>query len=105
VHDELLTAMLGPRPPAALAGSRPARLAELAAQISSELGGRPVNPDSPSQLIRALAGAGVRVPSTRFSVLREVDHPAIAPLLEYKELARLHAAHGWNRLRKRIPQR
>src|SRR5262249_35295551 len=46
-------------------------------------------------LIRALAAAGVRVPSTRFSVLREIDHPAIAPLLEYKELARLHAAHGW----------
>jgi DNA polymerase family A len=95
VHDELLTAMLGPRPPAALAGSRPARLAELAAQISAALGGRPVNPDSPAQLIRALAAAGVRVPSTRFSVLREIDHPAIAPLLEYKELARLHAAHGW----------
>jgi DNA polymerase I len=95
VHDELLTAMLGPRPPAALAGSRPARLAELTAQISAELGGRPVNPDSPAQLIRALAGAGVRVPSTRFSVLREIDHPAIAPLLEYKELSRLHAAHGW----------
>lgn len=95
VHDELLTRMLGPRPPAALAGSRPARLAELAAQISTELGGRPVNPDSPAQLIRALAAAGVRVPSTRFSVLREIDHPAIAPLLEYKELARLHAAHGW----------
>jgi DNA polymerase I len=95
VHDELLTAMLGPRPPAALAGSRPARLAELAAQISAALGGRPVNPDSPAQLIRALAAAGVRVPSTRFSVLRDIDHPAIAPLLEYKELARLHAAHGW----------
>jgi DNA polymerase family A len=95
VHDELLTAMLGPRPPAALAGSRPARLAELAAQISAALGGRPVNPDSPAQLIRALAAVGVRVPSTRFSVLREIDHPAIAPLLEYKELARLHAAHGW----------
>jgi hypothetical protein len=95
VHDELLTAMLGPRPPVALAGSRPARLAELAAQISAELGGRPVNPDSPAQLIRALAGVGVRVPSTRFSVLREIDHPAIAPLLEYKELSRLHAAHGW----------
>jgi hypothetical protein len=95
VHDELLTAMLGPRPPPALAGSRPARLAELAAQISAALGGRPVNPDSPAQLIRALAAAGVRVPSTRFSVLREIDHPAIAPLLEYKELARLHAAHGW----------
>src|SRR5258707_13886612 len=95
VPDERLTGRLGPRPPAALAGSRPARLAELAAQISTELGGRPVNPDSPAQLIRALAAAGVRVPSTRFSVLREIDHPAIAPLLEYKELARLHAAHGW----------
>jgi DNA polymerase-1 len=95
VHDELLTGMLGPRPPAALAGTRPARLAELAAQISAALGGRPVNPDSPAQLIRALAAAGVRVSSTRFSVLREIDHPAIAPLLEYKELSRLHAAHGW----------
>ncbi len=95
VHDELLAEMLGPRPPAALPGVRPARLAELAGQISAALGGRPVNPDSPTQLIRALATAGVRVPSTRFSVLREIDHPAIAPLLEYKELARLHAAHGW----------
>ena len=95
VHDELLAGMLGPRPPAALAGARPARLTELAGQISAALGGRPVNPDSPSQLVRALAAAGVRVPSTRFSVLREIDHPAIAPLLEYKELSRLHAAHGW----------
>jgi DNA polymerase-1 len=95
LHDELLTGMLGPRPPAALAGSRPARLAELSAQIAAALGGRPVNPDSPAQLTRALAAAGVRVPSTRFSVLREIDHPAIAPLLEYKELSRLHAAHGW----------
>jgi hypothetical protein len=95
VHDELLTGMLGPRPPAVLAGARPARLAELAGQVSAALGGRQVNPDSPAQLIRALAAAGVRVPSTRFSVLREVDHPAIPPLLEYKELSRLHAAHGW----------
>jgi len=95
VHDELLAGMLGPRPPAALAGARPARLTELAGQVSAALGGRPVNPDSPSQLVRALAAAGVRVPSTRFSVLREIDHPAIPPLLEYKELARLHAAHGW----------
>jgi DNA polymerase-1 len=28
-------------------------------------------------------------------VLRAVDHPAAPLLLEYKELARLHAAHGW----------
>ena len=95
VHDQLLADMLGPRPPAALAGTRPARLAELAAQISAALGGRPVNPDSPTQLVKALAAAGVRVSSTRFWELREVDHPAIPPLLEYKELSRLHAAHGW----------
>ena len=95
VHDQLLADMLGPRPPAALAGTRPARLTELAGQISAALGGRPVNPDSPTQLVKALAAAGVRVSSTRFWELREVDHPAIPPLLEYKELSRLHAAHGW----------
>jgi hypothetical protein len=95
VHDQVLAGMLGPRPPAALAGTRPARLTELAGRISAALGGRPVNPDSPAQLVRALATAGVRVTSTRTSVLREIDHPAIAPLLEYKELSRLHAAHGW----------
>ena len=95
VHDDVLAGLLGPRPPAALAGTRPARLTELAGQISAALGGRPVNPDSPTQLVRALAGAGVRVSSTRFSVLREIDHPVIPPLLEYKELSRLHASHGW----------
>jgi hypothetical protein len=95
VHDDVLAGLLGPRPPAALAGTRPARLTELAGQISAALGGRPVNPDSPTQLVRALAVAGVRVPSTRFSVLREIDHPVIPPLLEYKELSRLHASHGW----------
>ncbi len=96
VHDDVLAGLLGPRPPAALAGTRPARLTELAGQISAALGGRPVNLDSPTQLVRALAGAGIRVPSTRFSVLREIDHPAIPPLLEYKELSRLHASHGWS---------
>jgi DNA polymerase-1 len=91
VHDELLTGLLGPRP---VAGMRPARVADLAARISGALG-RPVNPDSPAQVLRALAANGVRVPSTRSGVLRAVDHPAAPLLLEYKELARLHAAHGW----------
>src|SRR5262249_395766 len=76
-------------------GLRPQRLADLAAQISAALGGRPVNPDSPAQVLRALAAAGVRVPSTRAHVLRDVDHPAAALLLEYKELASLYAAPGW----------
>ena len=92
VHDALLAELLGPRPSA---GLRPATLAGLASRISAAFGGRPVNPDSPAQLLRALAADGVRVPSTRSGVLREVDHPAVPLLLEYKELARLHAAHGW----------
>ena len=77
------------------AGLQPPRLAELAGQISAAFGGRPVNPDSPAQLIRRSPTDGVRVPSTRPWVLRDVDHPAVPLLLEYKELARLHTAHGW----------
>src|SRR5205823_6284329 len=50
---------------------------------------------SPAEVQRAFARAGVRLRSTRAGELREVDHPAVPPLLEYKELARLHAAHGW----------
>jgi len=100
VHDGLLTDMLGPRP--AVPGQRPARLADLAAQVAaafrSHTRGRhePVNPDSPAQLLHALAADGIRLPSTRLAVLRDVDHPAIPPLLEYKELARLHSAFGWS---------
>src|SRR6202008_142287 len=75
---------------------RPARLADLAGRIAAAFGGRPVNPDSPAQVLRALAADGVRVPSTRAQVLREVDHPAAELLLEYKELARLYTAHGWS---------
>jgi DNA polymerase-1 len=93
VHSELLTSLLGAKP---MPGLRPPRLAGLTAQISAALGGRPVNPDSPAQVIRALAADGVRISSTRAHVLRGVDHPAAALLLEYKELARLHAAHGWS---------
>ncbi|MGP8000336.1 MAG: bifunctional 3'-5' exonuclease/DNA polymerase [Streptosporangiaceae bacterium] len=92
VHGALLGSLLGARPPA---GLRPPRLAELASQISAAFGGRPVNPDSPAQLIRAFAAAGVRIPSTRSGLLRDVAHPAVPLLLEYKELARLHTANGW----------
>ncbi len=97
VHNELLSELLGPRPAAASGlPVRPARLTELAAQISDALGAvRPVNLDSPAQLVRALAASGIRVPSTRVSVLRTVDHPVIPLLLRYKELARLHTANGW----------
>jgi hypothetical protein len=98
VHDQLLTGLLGSRPPATAGTAlRPARLAELAARITAELGAtRPVNPDSPAQLRRVLAAAGVRVQSTRSAALRQIDHPVVPLLLEYKELARLHAANGWS---------
>jgi DNA polymerase family A len=93
VHSELLTSLLGDKPPP---GLRPQHLADLAARFSAALGGRPVNPDSPAQVMRALAADGFPVSSTRAHVLREVDHPAAAVLLEYKELARLYAANGWS---------
>jgi hypothetical protein len=98
VHDQLLTGLLGARPPVISGPAlRPAKLAELAGQITTALGAtRPVNPDSRAQLLRALAAAGIRVSSTRSAALRQVDHPVIPLLLEYKELARLHAANGWS---------
>ena len=97
VHDRLLTEALGPRPPATAGQQlRQARLSELAAEISAVLGAvRPVNPDSPAQLLRALAASGIRVRSTRTAVLREIDHPVIPLLIEYKQLARLYTANGW----------
>jgi hypothetical protein len=96
VHKALLAELLGPRPASRSAGSRPARLAALASQISAAFGHRPVNPDSPAQIVRAFAAAGIRVPSARAAVLCEIDHPAVPLLLQYKELSRLHAAFGWH---------
>ncbi|GAB2862069.1 bifunctional 3'-5' exonuclease/DNA polymerase [Actinoallomurus bryophytorum] len=92
VHDSLLTELMGPRP---APGMRPRRLQELADQIGEAFGHR-INPDSPAQVIKAFAAMGVTVPSTRSGVLKEVEHPAAGLLLAYKELARLHGAHGWS---------
>ncbi len=92
VHDALLTGLMGPRPSP---GLRPRRLQELADAIGEALGRR-ANPDSPAQLIKAFAAVGVTIPSTRSQVLRAVEHPAAALVLEYKELARLWGAHGWS---------
>uniref|UniRef100_UPI000DE329E0 bifunctional 3'-5' exonuclease/DNA polymerase n=1 Tax=Nonomuraea lactucae TaxID=2249762 RepID=UPI000DE329E0 len=90
-HDALLTELLGPRP---VHGMRPARLQALADEVSAAFG-RPVNPDSVQQLVKAFKGAGVALKSTRSWELKQIDHPAVAPLLAYKELARLHSFHGW----------
>ena len=86
-----------------LPGCSPPRLAELASQISAAFGGRPVNPDSPAQLCRRSRPTGSGSPSTRPGVLRDIDHPAVPLLLEYKELARLHTANGWAWLDEWVP--
>ncbi|MBX6385119.1 MAG: bifunctional 3'-5' exonuclease/DNA polymerase [Microbispora sp.] len=91
VHDALLTELLGPRP---AHGMRPAKLQALADEVAAAFG-HPVNPDSPQQIVRAFKSVGIEVPSARSHVLKSVDHPAVAPLLAYKELARLYSFHGW----------
>ncbi|WP_243719402.1 bifunctional 3'-5' exonuclease/DNA polymerase [Actinomadura sp. KC06] len=92
-HDALLTELLGPRPSG---GLRPRKLQDLADRISAAFGPRThVNPDSPAQILKAFASAGLPVASTRAHVLKRLDHPAVPLLLEYKELSRLHTAHGW----------
>ncbi|MYW05219.1 bifunctional 3'-5' exonuclease/DNA polymerase [Streptomyces sp. SID3343] len=93
VHNALLTELLGPRP--RIAGAAPPRIAELAGQLHDALGGRSFNPDSHTQVLRAFAEQGVRLTSTKTWYLRDIAHPAAALLIRYKELARLHAAHGW----------
>ncbi|TGJ97297.1 bifunctional 3'-5' exonuclease/DNA polymerase, partial [Actinotalea fermentans ATCC 43279 = JCM 9966 = DSM 3133] len=55
-----------------------------------------LNPDSAPELLKALEYAGVGVKSTRKWDLERVDHPVVAPLLEYKKLSRLLTANGWN---------
>jgi DNA polymerase-1 len=92
IHVELLTRMLGPKP---RPGERPARLAELAAQIDAAFG-FPVNPDSAVDLRAAFRRAGFDIDTTRSWVIKELTHPAVAPVLAYKDLSRLHTANGWN---------
>lgn len=91
-HEALLEQALGPRPPA---GFRPVVLERLAGEIAGLLGAPRLNPDSQVELLRALRAAGLDVTSTSKWELARSDHPVVAPLLEYKRLARLLAANGW----------
>ncbi|MFB7798640.1 bifunctional 3'-5' exonuclease/DNA polymerase [Isoptericola sp. NPDC056134] len=94
VHDAILTDALGPRPPE---GQRPARLEELARQIRTALDAPPsLNPDSHPDLLKAMQYAGVGTRSLRKWELEKLDHPVVAPLLEYKNLYRLLTANGWH---------
>ncbi|MFI9648760.1 bifunctional 3'-5' exonuclease/DNA polymerase [Streptomyces sp. NPDC052040] len=92
VHREVLHELLGER---YAGGGEPRRLAELAEDISAAFGRR-VRPELPADVLRAFAGAGIRVKSTRRWEIESVDHPAVRPLLEYKRLYRIWVAHGWS---------
>ena len=94
VHDQILSEVLGPRPPE---GQRPERLEALAQTIRTALDAPPsLNPDSHPDLLKALQYAGVGARSLRKWELEKIDHPVIEPLLEYKNLNRLLTANGWN---------
>ena len=92
LHEAMLEAELGPRPPE---GQRPEKLDALAAELRDKLGNPTFNPDSPQELLRALHRAGIEVRTTRTWELQEHHHPAIEPLLRYKKLSRLLSANGW----------
>lgn len=92
-HARILSEVLGSRP---VGGARPERMEAVLAEVRAALDDPSLNPDSPVELLKGLQRAGLQVTSTRSWELKEVEHPAIAPLLEYKKLARLLSANGWN---------
>ncbi|MCY7402135.1 MAG: bifunctional 3'-5' exonuclease/DNA polymerase [Nocardioides sp.] len=92
IHEELLRDRLGPRPPR---GARPARLEALAVEVRQAFAAPGLNPDSRPDLLAALRRAGLEVQDTRASTLRALEHPGIAPLLAYKQLAHLFSTNGW----------
>lgn len=91
VHDELLVGLLGPP-----VGGTPRKLATLAATIAELLDWPGLHPDSPAELVRALRRAGVDVDNTRSWTLKQIDHPVIPLVVEYRELYRIWTAHGWS---------
>lgn len=93
IHDQILESHLGPRPQP---GQRPALLEATLLRLRTALDAPALNPDSPSELLKALAVAGLMVTSTRSWELKKLKHPAIEPLLEYKKQSRLLSANGWH---------
>jgi DNA polymerase-1 len=92
-HERILAEVLGPRP---APGARPDRMEAVLARVRAAIDDPALNADSPVELLKGLQRAGLQVTSTRSWELKEVEHPVIEPLLEYKKLARLLTANGWN---------
>ncbi|WP_425560367.1 bifunctional 3'-5' exonuclease/DNA polymerase [Luedemannella flava] len=93
-HDDVLRELLGDPP--SIAGAPPSRLVELTTTLRELFHDPRLHPESPAEVLRAFSRAGIVLPSTRAWVLKSVDHPAVAPLLEFKELYRIWTAHGWS---------
>ncbi|WP_092105028.1 bifunctional 3'-5' exonuclease/DNA polymerase [Brevibacterium sandarakinum] len=92
-HDRILAEELGPRP---MGDAKPAKMLAVADQVRAALDDPRANLDSHIKLLHSLHSAGINVASTSKWELAESDHPAIAPLLEYKKQSRLLAANGWH---------
>jgi DNA polymerase-1 len=75
----------------------------LSAEINAAFG-FVVNPDSALDLRAAFRRAGFDIDSTRSWVIKELTHPAVTPVLAYKELSRVHTANGWNWLDEWAPR-
>ncbi|OQQ30394.1 bifunctional 3'-5' exonuclease/DNA polymerase [Prescottella equi] len=90
-HLALLADALGPR---TRDDMLPVRLHQVTDEVSAAFG-RQVNPASQPEVVAAFAREGIELASTRKYLLREIDHPAVEPLLRYRDLAKLHAANGW----------
>lgn len=91
-HDRILSEALGPRP---APGRKPERMMQVGEEVRRALGASDAPLDSPPRLLKVLRAAGIEVDSTSRWELAEHEHPAIAPLLAYKKLARLLTANGW----------
>jgi DNA polymerase-1 len=91
-HRAVLTELLGDR----FGGTgEPRRLTELADEVSAAFGRR-VRADLPADVLKAFKQAGYQLKSTRRWELETIDHPAVAPLVEYKKLYRIYTANGWS---------
>lgn len=100
VHEAILEETLGPRP---VPGATAPRVRELADVVRAALGDPGASLDSQPKLLRSLHRVGVMAQSTSRWELAEYDHPAIAPLLQYKKLTRLASANGWGWLDEWAP--
>ncbi|SJM60892.1 DNA polymerase I [Frigoribacterium sp. JB110] len=90
-HEQILVGELGER----IAGGVPRGIAERADEVRRALRDPAASLDSQPKLLRALHRAGVEARSTSKWELADHDHPAIAPLLDYKRMMRLYTANGW----------